>query len=265
MRHQAANRDAGEVVEQRHDRIEDRAADVLEVHVDAVGTGGTQLVGEVRRTVVQRHVETECIAQVGTLGLAASDADGPGALQFRDLSHRRADRAAGRGDHDGFARLRLGDLVQAHIRGETGHAIHAQCGGQRHGTRIQPALKQAAIGDDMRLPAAVRQHHVAGAEVRMARIDHFRHRAAVHHLADLDRLGVGTAGIHAAAHVRVQREVAVAQQHLALAGHRQRHVFHTEVVGGRLAARTRGQHDAGVLRGVVGSHERSPGQPGQAV
>ncbi len=56
---EAADRDAGEVVKQRQHRIEHRPADIFEVNVDAVRTGGLEALGQVGLAVVEAVVEAE--------------------------------------------------------------------------------------------------------------------------------------------------------------------------------------------------------------
>ena len=51
MGDQAADRDPGEVVEQRQHGLEDGAADGLEIDVDALGAGLLELFGEIRREI----------------------------------------------------------------------------------------------------------------------------------------------------------------------------------------------------------------------
>ena len=74
---------------------------------------------------------------------------------------------------------------------------------------------------------------------------------AFHDLADFDRLRVGGAGVHAAAHVRVEREVDRAQQHLAGAGLGNVGLDQLEIVRGW--ARRCGREARRIWRFFVGS------------
>ena len=65
-----------EIVQEREDGVEDLAADVLEVDVDAGGAGLLQSLRERRVAVVQAGVEAELFRDVPTLLLAPGDADG---------------------------------------------------------------------------------------------------------------------------------------------------------------------------------------------
>ncbi len=59
---------------------------------------------------------------------------------------------------------------------------------------------------------------VALGERRVAGLDHPSERERSHHLADLDRRHVRAAGVHPAAHRRVQRDVRDLDDELAVAG-----------------------------------------------
>src|SRR5437879_3914767 len=72
------------------------------------------------------------------------------------------------------------------------------------------------VGDKPVAPAAHRRHDVASLNSRSARLDHFTDRAAFECLADLKGGHVRLDVVHAAAHVRIDRHVEVAHQHLAV-------------------------------------------------
>ena len=190
MRDQAADRHARERVEQREHRLEHRAADILEIDVDAFRAGVLQLRGEIGIAVIDAGIEAELLLDVVAFVLAAGDADRARTLDLRDLADRRADRAGRRRDHDGLAGLRLADVEQPGIGGHAGHAEHADRGRDRRELRID--LAQAlAVGDRVRLPARARQHDVALGEARIVGGDDLAHGAAFHHAADRHRRGVG--------------------------------------------------------------------------
>ena len=88
--------------------------------------------------------------------------------------------------------------------------------------------------------------------------------AALHHLADVDRLGVGRRIAHAPAHVWVEREPFGPQQHLARPRLRHRKFLQPEIGRLRLADRAGGKHDAagGVGHGELRQNERSGVAPG---
>jgi hypothetical protein len=76
------------------------AADVVEVHVDAVGRGLAQPVDDGAVVVVERRVETELVEQVADLLLGPGASDDTVAAQLGDLRREAANRAGGRGDPD---------------------------------------------------------------------------------------------------------------------------------------------------------------------
>ncbi len=67
-RERSAQRDPAVRVHHLDRRLELRAAGVVEVHVDAAGSGLPEPVGELAVVVVERGVETELLDQVGDLG-----------------------------------------------------------------------------------------------------------------------------------------------------------------------------------------------------
>src|SRR4029079_8962722 len=112
LRYQAADGDARERIHLLQHRVEDLAADVLEIAVDALRRSRPQIAAQPAALVVDAGVEAQLVHDVVALRLAAGDADCARAFQFRDLTDHAADRARGGGYHHGFARLRLADVEQ---------------------------------------------------------------------------------------------------------------------------------------------------------
>ena len=77
-----------------HDGMEDRPANVVEIHVDAVRTERAQSVAN-GSVAVDTAVETRLVDQPRALLRAARYADDPGTGGFAKLSHRRPDGARG--------------------------------------------------------------------------------------------------------------------------------------------------------------------------
>src|SRR5260370_2295651 len=119
MRDQAAHRNPRERVEQRKHCFEHRAADILEIDVDALRAGFLELGRQIGIAMIQALIEPELASDVIAFVLAARDADGTRALDPGDLPDRRADRAGCRGNDDGFAGLRLADIERPGIGGPT--------------------------------------------------------------------------------------------------------------------------------------------------
>jgi len=200
--------------------------------------------------MVEADVEAELFLRVPALVRAAGDAHGAASLQLGDLSDRAADRPGGGRDDDRFAGLRLSDVEQAHVRGEAGHAEHAERP-RRILRRCTELHETPAVGQRIVLPAAEGQHPFADGELRIVRYGDAAHRGADHHRIHRDRRRIGRRVAHAAAHVGIEREMDGTQQNLPCAGHRSRGFFEPEVGFGRCTVRTRCENDATVdLRGL---------------
>src|SRR5206468_1457772 len=78
-------------------------------------------------------------------------------------------------------------------------------------------------------PAVVTLHEVAGLEARVFRLHDLSDRPAHHELARIDALRVRLHAADAAAHVRIEREVDRATEHLAVLRCRQRLLDDLEV------------------------------------
>src|SRR3546814_6425104 len=151
-----SNRNARELVEEREHGLPYRAADQFEIDGDTIGAGGSKLVGEARRAMIDRSIEAKLVDEIGAFLRAAGNPHDPAALDLRDLADERAD-GAGPGRHDdGLAFLRLADLEQDGIGGKPGHAEDAEGGARRR--------------------EAVGEHHEAGTV-----------RARVRNPAEIDR------------------------------------------------------------------------------
>ena len=135
-------------------------ADVVEVHVDAVGRGLAQLRQHGGRPVVEGGVVSD-LAQPADLLVGARAADHPpGPLELGDLAGHAAHRAGRSGDEDRLAGLERGDVQHAHVRGQRGHAEDAQVG--RRGQAFRRGQLPGVPGRQDRLvpPAEHVQDHV---------------------------------------------------------------------------------------------------------
>lgn len=164
--------------------------------------------------MIQRHVHPQRL-QVSALGFATGDGDHARALQLGQLRHGRTHRPGRGSHHQRLARLQTGDFMQAGIGGEAGHAIYPQRRTQRQPGRIQPAPQCLGRQHRVGLPATRCQHQLTCGYALGVRLQHLGHGLPFHHRAHRHRRGVRRALVHASPHVRVQRQVAVAQQHLA--------------------------------------------------
>src|SRR6185437_3272321 len=106
--------------------VERFAADVVEVHVDAVWRVPAKLGAQVSALVVDRGVEPELLNQPGALLGPARDPHGAAALDAGDLPDHAAHRA-GRARHDdGLPRLGPPEVEQTEVSREPGHPEHAE-------------------------------------------------------------------------------------------------------------------------------------------
>jgi len=208
-----AQGDAAERVHAAQHGIQDVAAHVLEVGVDAVRRGLLEHRVEVLRVlgglVVDAGVEAQLVDHVIALVLAAGETHDAAALELGELADHATDRARGGADRHGLAGLGVHDPVQAIPRRHARHADRAQVGRQRNMARVH-LLHAAPVGDADLLPAEHADHVVAHRIGRVLGRFHHAHRAADHHLVQRLRLRVRLAVVHAAAHVRIERQEMVA-------------------------------------------------------
>ncbi|MCY1298223.1 hypothetical protein D9M70_476970 [compost metagenome] len=221
------------------------AADILEIAVDAFGARGGELLGEIRSAVIDRRIEAEHVANESALVRTTRNADRARALDAGDLADGRADGAACGGHDDRLARLRLADRQQSCIGGEAGHAQNAERGRQRCRRRIELAQVRTAR-QRIALPAGMGEHEITVAEIRVARAHDAGNCAALHNRADLHRLGIGPAGVHAPAHVGIEREVEDFEQNLAFGRLRDCRLDDAEVARRRSPRWPGGQQNLGV-------------------
>ena len=215
-RNLAADNNAGTDINQREDGVADWAADVVEVDVDTVGAEFLQFAEiVVGRFVIESGVEAEFVGEVGDLFIRAGNADDAATFQFRDLSHRGADRSSGAGDNDGFARLGVADIEQAEIGGQSGHAEDAQGCGNRLVARADFADFRA-VGDQVFLPADHAGDHVTGGEPVVFRFDDFADRLPDHHVAESHGISIRFPLVHPPPHVGIDGEIGRLDQKLTV-------------------------------------------------
>ena len=167
----SADGDPGERVDEPKHRIGDRAAHVVEVNVDPVRTQLFEcLVVILRRLVIEARVEAEFLGEVVDLVVRTGDADNPATLDLGDLSDERADRAGCPGNDDRLAGLRIANVEQAKVAGESRHPQHAERCGDGHARRDIDLADAPAVALGILLPAEHPADHVAGRELSDASI-----------------------------------------------------------------------------------------------
>ena len=221
LRDLPADRDARAEGEPPEDRLGERAADVVEVDVDAVRARLLQPSVDVVALVVDPDVVAVEAGEVGDLlGRPGEPDDRAAPGDLRELADDLADRPGRSGDDDGVARLGLADVEEAEVGGEAGRPEDVQRGLRRRQVGIELS-ERAAAGDGVVLPAELPDDEVARREARILALDDLPDRLPRHRLAHLGRLRVRARRAHPPAHVRVEREPLRAHEHLA--GPRRRH------------------------------------------
>ena len=206
------------------------------------------------------RVEAELVHDVVALLLRTRHPDDPMPLELRNLPHHGPHRAGRGRHHDLIAGLQLTDFEQAGISGHARHAQHSERGGDGRGGGVQgadaPAVRQAVL-----LPPGAAQHEVAFREPVVPRRHHLPHRSAGHDVAQLDRRGVRRPGVHAAPHVRIERQIEGADEQLARRRLRRRRFDHPEVGLGREPVGTGVQQNLTVERRRHGLHRSTNARP----
>jgi 6-phospho-beta-glucosidase len=201
-----AHGDAAVGVEYRQRGFQVVAADVVEVDVDALGRGLAELAEDGGGLVVEGGVEAD-LAQPADLFIAAGAADHPGgALELGDLAGHAAHRAGRAGDEHYVARLQRGDVEQADVGRQRGHAEHPQVSRRRQPRSagyVGELLRVPGGQDRLVPPAQIVQDQVTLGQVGRSALDDRPDRAALQRLPQLERRDVGLGVVHPAAHVGV--------------------------------------------------------------
>ena len=230
------------------------AADVVEVHVDAVGRalpqGGDEPGGALVVAIAERGVDPGGVVEPRDLVRRARARDHPAALDLRDLAGRRADGARRAGDEDGVTRLRLPAAKQPDIGGHPRHAEHAEIGLHGGQARVDD-LQPPAIRHEPLAPAERVHHVVARAQRGMPRLDDLAHGAALERAPEREALHVGVLPAHPPAHVGIDGHPEILDEHLAVRGRRQLHGRHLEV-------RVRGHAGGIALEADLAAGHRAP-------
>ena len=206
--------------------------------------------------MIDAGIEAQLVNHVPAFVGTAGNADNMAALELGDLPDHRPDGTTCSGNDYGFPGFRLADIEQAHVARKTRHAENAKR--QRGVLHVGIEFGQArAVGKGIALPAAVGENQIARLVIRVLRGFNARDGAADQHVADRHRRGVGRRIAHAATHVRVERQVERAQQHLAGRCFRNNAFLQQEVVRRWRTNRTRIKNDLVIDRIVSGGRYRA--------
>ena len=228
---------------ERQDRLEDAAADVVEVDVDSVRADGSEIMPQLFAAVIDRRVEAEIALEHAVLIVGAGHTHDPGSDDARDLAGDAAGRARRSRDDDRLAPLWTAYVQQAVVGGETGDAEHAQVMAEW----AADGDREDTVGRDDRvlLPSRLALDDRSGLDRRTVRRDHFAQGAAGHHVALAQLFAVGPA-LHPRPVRRVDREQDRADEQLAGTGLPDRRVDRLEVRLLELPPRALDQQDLAV-------------------
>ena len=130
VRHQSAQQYPGTDGELGAGGVEERAADKIEIHVDAIGTVSPQRFGYIFTAAIDAGVVAEVLRRLAALLIGAGDADDTTAGGLGQLTGDGADPACGRGDDHGLSGDGLGQTFKACPGRQTGHTQRRQCQGR---------------------------------------------------------------------------------------------------------------------------------------
>jgi len=187
-RDETAEDDAAVQVHARENSVHDFAADVFEINVDAMGSGGGQFFLPVWMFVVDSNVKAEVLRDPRAFVVATCDANDVTSVDFAKLPNDTAG-CAGRGrDDKSFAFLGLGDF-HTKESSETVDAENAQECGVRHERDFRNFLECAGvrgIEDCVVLEASEAHDAVAFLVIGVSRIEDFGEAEGAHDFADGD-------------------------------------------------------------------------------
>jgi hypothetical protein len=102
-----------------------RAADVIEIDIDAARARGREPRVERAGLIVDARIEPEFVHDVITFRASACDTNCSTAFELRELANHAADRTACCRYNHGFTRLWPAMLVEPYPSGHAGHADSA--------------------------------------------------------------------------------------------------------------------------------------------
>ncbi len=173
-------------VEKEQRGVENLAADVIEIDVDALGAVLRQGCLHVFRLVVDAGIKAKFVYDVIALRGAAGNADHTAAFDLGDLTGNRADGAGRAREDHRLARLCLTNLEQAEVGSESGHPEGAEIA--RKGRELNVDLHHALAARDRKfLHAEDTGDVVADREGRISGCDHPACSERTHDLTDFHR------------------------------------------------------------------------------
>ena len=92
-------------------------ADIVEIHINAIGTGALEQVTQVALFVVHAFSKAQLIHCIGTLGVGTGNAHDTRSHQSCYLTHCATNGTGGRRDHHGLTGLGLAEIHEACVAG----------------------------------------------------------------------------------------------------------------------------------------------------
>lgn len=186
---QATENDAAVKVHAIEDGVHNLPADVFEIDIDAIRSGGDELGFPAGMLVVDGVVETEIVFNPLTFFIRAGNADDMAAMDFADLSGNTTGGAGGGGNYESFTGLRLGDFQQAEIGGEAVDAEGAEeihVGDKGNGGKLLKSAGFPAGNVDEFLKSGKADDFIALFVIGMEGFNDFGDAEGAHNLAELN-------------------------------------------------------------------------------
>src|ERR1700730_13311861 len=105
-----ADGEARKVITGTQHRIEYWTADILEIDIDALRTGGFQIFAQLGLAMIEARVKSELVLNEAALLFASGDANNPAALDLCELADHRTDSTRGCSDDNGLSGLGFSDV-----------------------------------------------------------------------------------------------------------------------------------------------------------
>ena len=133
--------------------VQNYAADIVEEHIDPVGTEGGKLRADVFRVIINDAVKSQFVLEPVAFGFAASGTDHSAALDLGNLSRNRA-RGAGRSRNDkSLSSFGLTDVEHAEVGSWASYPEQTESKVRCHTRRQFPHREKArTVGRDIVLP-----------------------------------------------------------------------------------------------------------------
>ncbi|MNF51985.1 hypothetical protein D3C84_333210 [compost metagenome] len=251
----AADHHAGLEVQAAEYRVEDVAANVVEIHVHAFRAFALEAGEHVFVLVVDGTVKAQFVDQELTLVRTTGNTHHAAAFELGNLPGNAANGTGGTRQHHGIPGPRCANVQQGEVGGHAGHAQRRQIARQGRQFRID-LVETTGLADEVVLHTQRAVHIVTHGKARVVGGDDLAHTQGTHDLADAHGRDVGLAFVHPATHGRVQRQVFVLDQDLTGRRFPDRNLLIGKGLAGRGPHRAFGEQELTVGLGSHGGHSR---------